>query len=371
MRRATVALLVGFLGTSMALGAACSASSGDEGPGGDYDAGRRDRDSTELPNPVGEGGTTGQDAGPDADTTPRGEVVVGNLVKPRGVAVDDTHVYFGVQGGSAPTNQIMKTPVGGGPATKLADGLSLPIVKAMDATDVYAIDGLTGGRLIKVPKNGGAVVELAPNGTGPTEVALDAANVYFGTGDGKIKKVAKTGGTVSDLVTGEGYMHELAVNNQYIFYNTRKYTPGPVPQVPGTYEASLRRVVLAGGTSTLIHEPSFKGDQLYGLALAGDTLLWTNSSKGLVHRKVGDGAVEVLGGSSGDNCANLVTDGTMAYWINNLGSATASIARAPVDKSRLEERIALDQDGAYGIAVGQTHVFWANIKEGAIRRTLK
>jgi hypothetical protein len=95
------------------------------------------------------------------------------------------------------SNSLMKLPLAGGTAIKLASDTSSILSVAVDATSVYWV---TGPALKKMPIGGGTPTVLANAGAsteGAMGVAVDATSVYWiayppaGNGQGVILEMAK------------------------------------------------------------------------------------------------------------------------------------------------------------------------------------
>lgn len=142
-----------------------------------------------------------------------------------GIAVDQGKVYWMDQaevleiptaGGSesaiAPTNEgeeiavrngtvfyttkdsIMRA-LGGSPVTTLASGQNHPVALAVDDTNVYWIDQVSGsfpnivGSILEVPISGGTPTVLATGQANPTDIAVDQTSVYWIGLEGPIMKL--------------------------------------------------------------------------------------------------------------------------------------------------------------------------------------
>jgi outer membrane protein assembly factor BamB len=110
------------------------------------------------------------------------------------LAVDAAYVYLAYGDGSA--GSVVRIPIGGGPATTLADSRPPSLVAvAVDATNVYWIegDGTIGmGAVATMNKSGGTPVVLASGLQDPEAIAVDDTDVYFAnTAAGEVEKIPK------------------------------------------------------------------------------------------------------------------------------------------------------------------------------------
>ena len=96
---------------------------------------------------------------------------------PAALAVDSTSVYVTFFSNSGP-GYVAKVPIGGGPSTTLASGLTAPQGIAVDATSVYWVD-VIAGTVSKVPLAGGPVTALATSASPQGPLAVDGTSVYF------------------------------------------------------------------------------------------------------------------------------------------------------------------------------------------------
>jgi hypothetical protein len=94
-----------------------------------------------------------------------------------GLVLDATSVYW------IANDAVMKAPLGGGTIVTLAsDPTGEPYGMALDAKNVYWVDGNTAsGRVLSVPIGGGAVHTIAENQVDLYGVAVDATSIYWTT----------------------------------------------------------------------------------------------------------------------------------------------------------------------------------------------
>jgi hypothetical protein len=102
---------------------------------------------------------------------------------------------------------IVRIPVSGGSALSITHALGINGCLAVDETNVYWTDSLTGAPAT-VAKAGGIVTTLATSTTYPSEIALDATNVYWAAAPTyydsitSVMRVSKAGGEPVTLLSG-------------------------------------------------------------------------------------------------------------------------------------------------------------------------
>lgn len=194
-----------------------------------------------------------------------------------GLAVDSSGIYWSVAGKNIAFATNTGTVMGlvgvavdnptllsqSSPIT-LAAGLVSPRGLALDNTDVYWIEAEVfkntnqPGGVGKVAKTGGQFSRIA-SGLGELEgIAIDNNNVFFGTWNGPVSSVPKSGGSV---VTLGGYTssHSLAVDDNAIYYTN--YMGNSISKM--SKDGSGNTVLASGLTSP------------WGLAVDDSGLYWT------------------------------------------------------------------------------------------------
>ncbi|HLK41069.1 MAG TPA: hypothetical protein VKU41_30165 [Polyangiaceae bacterium] len=99
-------------------------------------------------------------------------------MQPDNIAVDANNVYWG---GSGTT--VMSVPVGGGTPKTLVSGQNAPNWVAVDATNIYWLNYLSGtgcgATVMKAPIGGGTPTQLAWGQESPTNILVDSSSVYW------------------------------------------------------------------------------------------------------------------------------------------------------------------------------------------------
>ena len=186
------------------------------------------------------------------------------------LAIDGSTLYW--------ADQILGTiqviPVGGGPSTTVAKGLSAPDGVVVDATDVYWAEGTdqqTEGSISRMPKAGGSPVTLAAHQQGPRALALDDTSVYWTDSavyvpspTGLVMKAPKSGGAATPLASGQGNPLGIAVDATDVYW---------VNSDSGT----VMRVPKGGGTAVTLASAQFYPT---AVAVDGSAVYWTTQQKG-------------------------------------------------------------------------------------------
>ncbi|HUB09630.1 MAG TPA: hypothetical protein VMB50_21675 [Myxococcales bacterium] len=101
-------------------------------------------------------------------------------VSPCGLAVDGENVYWTDEGNNPIGGDVMRVPLGGGPATTFASAQAEPQCVVLDAQNAY----WTAGRnVIKAPLAGGPETAIAWGQNSDGELAVDSTSVYWAVGD--------------------------------------------------------------------------------------------------------------------------------------------------------------------------------------------
>lgn len=310
------------------------------------------------------GGTRPADPG-----CPECTVLVDALVGGRGIAVDESYVYFTDQS-QGTVHRIMK---GGGDGGVIVDGQDSPYDITVDATHVYWTNFAADGAVMRAPKDGGRA-EVIAMVTRPRPVAVDATHVYWGsfeTGDGQVQRrdleLAEPPELLADLFGG---VSELVLGDGRVYWTCHSQDAGG-SFIPDPNEEGIGAVFLAvlDGTADPFASTLHAGDQAqpWGIARTPDgQLLWAN----------GDGASpnfpnSIMSLSEGSQASvvyedsaapwGVAADETHVYWTDN--ERVFALPLEGEDAVQLAEL----QNGARSITVDEDDVFWVT-RERVLQR---
>jgi Carboxypeptidase regulatory-like domain len=181
--------------------------------------------------------------------------VISGLDSPGALSVDSQNIVW------AETWRVAKAPLGGGPATTLASGITTDMARiAVDQSNIYILDG---DFVKKVPINGGTVEKLSPAHGGNINddsainqgIVTDGSSVYWifinnGT-DPAVQKIPTTGGAAVTLAAAQGIFGgpqecywRIAVDAQSVYWSTTS------SQYP--IGCTVKKVPVDGGATTTL-----------------------------------------------------------------------------------------------------------------------
>jgi hypothetical protein len=289
--------------------------------------------------------------------------LVRGVDRPKGVTVDDTHVYWTDPGGSA--KMVAKAPKG---QHSEADA---------------------------------GIVVLATGLEGPEELVVHDGYVYWTNstanngghvGEPSVMRVSVDGGTPETLSSVDTYANGIAVDPDYVFWTNRLGSGGtvnrkPLDGGPAEFIASgqqgpkrvqvlgdrvywtningwqVMSAPIAGGDASVLADDA---GSAHFLAVSSVGAFWTtdNSTVAFV------GKVQLDGGSPHVFAPGQYKSGGIAidekdhtvYWATEIqtGGADGMIMKAPADESRPPLMLAKDNtgNGPFGLAIDDSCVYW-------------
>lgn len=270
------------------------------------------------------------------------------------LAVDDVNVYWLE---SVPSGSLMKLPVAGGMPTTLASGQVGSGALAIDSKRVYWTN-TSSGTVLSVEKTGGAPVVLADALQTPRAIAVSGDEVFWaGANDSTILKTQTVPGTAPSLVTQES-LHDvraIAVDANNLYW---------VETIPGLVMARQRSADVALSSTVL----STQQDGPIDIAVDATHVYWANAFNGGAISsmpKNGSGAARVLGARNGEP-NGLAIDGENAYWI---GTSRGFVGRVPLMAGTAT--ILATVSNPFAIAVSQSSVLFATHEQDGVTSTIE
>lgn len=290
----------------------------------------------------GAGGEGGNQGGATAVTT-----VISGL-QPVRIVVDATHAYVTShdQGGA-----ITRAPKDGGAAETLVTGQAEPRGIAVDDNHVYWVT--RGGAVRQLDKAGGNEVILFDE-TVTTElldVGVNTTTVYWSDNENdRISRIPIDGGTESTLSTSQQNIRMIFVDGVDVFW---------VNDGPGDVVVSENH-----GVPTVL---GTTGNGATDVVADATHVYWTSNFQGTVQRVLrSGGSMEELANNQ-TGVTTLAIDDTHVYW---LAKDDGAIMRATLSGDQPTEFVSGLSNPA-SVVVDATHVYWINIDEGAVVRRLK
>lgn len=255
---------------------------------------------------------------------------------PSALAVDATRIYWTDLGTTSGHGAVYSAPKDCGAKTRIAADQNDPVALAVDASSVY---WLNHDAVMKAPVGGGGAVKLADvtDDAVDGEVVLDADHVYVATGQ-RVLRIPKAGGAAEELALPYSSVWALALDETYVYYSERGGDVSRVPKAGGSPEslardqyglgiaASADRVYwLALGRDNdgrILGMPKSGGDGVHlgdariasRLHLDGDRI-YASSAGDLLSVDVRTGAAARLGSGEAGMPVRFVTDDSRVYWI--------------------------------------------------------
>ena len=233
------------------------------------------------------------------------------------------------------------------------DAGSEPTGLFVDDANVF-VTLLGTGEVIQMEKDGTGEVTLTSGEDSPIAVFARDGLVYWASYsiEGVLRSAPVGGGAVTDLVVAPA-AREIYVTPDFILW-TRE--PDDVQQIPITGSPDgMTALLLSGNLLT------------QGLTADDEAIYWVNRQDGNVKR----GAFDLTGETPlaiGDVPWDVAVDDTSIYWTES-GAAPMSGKVVMADKTDGSGAVVLSADEArpVGIAIDESHVYWANEEDGSVK----
>lgn len=255
---------------------------------------------------------------------PAGTLVSG-LDAPGAIAVDGANVAW------AEAWRVASEPVGGGPVTTIASGVSSDMARiAVDGTRVFILDGdyiksvqIAGGIVEKlVSAHGGSIGDFSQLNE---DIATDGTSVYWtardiGPGVPYVQKVSVTGGAPIVLTTEPVFAYpqdcywRIAVDAQNVYWSAGS-TTFPVG-------CAVKKVPIGGGSvTTLVDQP-----YLRDFAVDATDIFFTD--EGTIQKiPIAGGQITLV--ATDITVWVLANDATRLFWIDPYYATIGGISKAP------------------------------------------
>lgn len=287
-------------------------------------------------------------------------VLVDELVGGRGLALDETYVYFTDQS-QGTVSRIMK---GGGDGGVIVDNQNAPYSITVDATHIYWTNYTGDGEVMRARKDGteSEIIASAPR---PRAIAVDETHVYWSTfdsSDGDVYRRVLTQNEPEEVLARMfGGVPSLALGDGRIYWTAHTTDAGSAfisdpneDLLGGVFSTALDGKIDPFTVETVVTNQA----QPWGLTrTASGQLLWANGDGGepyepnhIMTWNAGGGATPLFEGSTAP--WGIATDSERVYWTDN-----DRVLALPLDGNDADT-LAEQQNSARSIAVDDAHVFW-------------
>ena len=223
-------------------------------------------------------------------------------------AVNSTSVFYTVANFPGSDN-LLKVPVTGGPATQLGLLNTPPQKLAADDTNIYWIDSAS---ISALPVAGGSTTILANAVNTPLDLVVRASDVLWSetTGPahgetGAVRSVQKTGGAVAVLAQGGDAPRRLGWDASWVYWNEG----GPIGLIEGF--GRIARIPTAGGAvETVVAGVTSDSPPI----TVSDTHVFIADKFRIKRVPLSGGVVETVAAAY-DNVVSIITDGAYVYWV--------------------------------------------------------
>jgi hypothetical protein len=309
---------------------------------------------TSIPDAAADGSSDGD--GPDAPPppcVPGGTTALEPVTvacaqpAPARVGLDETNVYWTVQGGGA---IVLKAPLDGGPVVPLVYDSAPAVGLAVGVRYIFYTQP-TLGRVMRVPKAGGPPVQLAQVETPlflTIDLNADVSALYWTGGtskNGLVMRLSLVPDSLPELLMdGQARPRAIAVKDGFVYWTD--LIDGALLRVPVAPdpEGGLRKATrLASG---------LKGPS--DLALTDEFAYMPDQAGRVARVPLAGGALETVATVQGVPFG-VATDGLALYW--------STLGRGGIFKQRLNgddtvSTLASEQLDPHFLAVGPVAVYW-------------
>jgi hypothetical protein len=275
---------------------------------------------------------------------------------PHYLVVDSDHVFWTTGGQDMGNGTVMRVNKDGtGPRTLVDDGLK-PRGIAVDDSFIYWSDGVDGA-LHRIPKtaDGSGQDQVLVPGQAMTEsgegfVLLDGGRAYWSHGQaGSIRSATLGGADVTEHVSGQPGPTQCAILDGTLYFTVT--------------EPELRRVPLAGGMVEVLANPDNRLPNThvtFGIVVLDGGLVYRESDYGaglngrVMRFMPGRDIFSVLVDSAG--ARDIAADATHLFWASE---DVGTLSRARRDGSEAIP-LAVGQEDPTGVAVDAEALYWTN-----------
>lgn len=304
-------------------------------------------------------GTTG--VGIDDPGCPECMVLAVGLEEGRGIAVDLDYVYFTDQS----RGTVERVHKGGGEGSVLIAEQDAPYGVAVSDQHVYWSNFYASGAVQRAPLAGGPAT-LVDTASYPRTVAVAGDSIYWGTftdSSGSIMRAPVALGEIpTEVAYVPGGVADFVVQGDRVFFTAHTTSGGGAfidPPPKGSPLGSVFATPPGGPVDPFdLEQIAFNQAEPWGIALAGDTLLWINGmgdasddARSVIAMPSAGGPTQTLA-SGQSNPWDIAVDDEYAYWTDFTEVKAVPLAGGEVIV------LAELQNTARSIVVDDQWVYW-------------